>query len=191
MELGGYRGNVEEVVKLTFPGSLLNGEKPPPTLHQIADVVSSFEWIINSRGAAPEDGEGSFRFFIVGAQTGSLELWLQLVPVAATVVSATADAPGALRLFMELLALLKAERGDVTTITPKNALAAPFEEQAIKAIDKLRRSVKRADYIKVEAGSLLIVLHNVDFEKARRPPKPLFVEVDRPPIRPIVKKKSR
>jgi hypothetical protein len=63
-----YRGNAEEVLRLTFPGSMFEGDTPPPSFRQIDDVVKVLEGLTNRDLRYRGQLSDQFHFRLVGAK---------------------------------------------------------------------------------------------------------------------------
>jgi hypothetical protein len=168
-----YRGNTEEVLRLTFPGALLEGEIPPPSFAQIDGVVKVLEGLTNRDLRYRAQLSNQFHFRLVGAKLGSLEVWIQLISISAGVVSLLSDAPGAIRFLMETLQNLKEGRGSARSLPQVTTASVPPDDREIAMIDQLRRSVKRAGSITIEHKDYSIILREVDFKDAERLPQPI------------------
>lgn len=166
-----YRGNAEEVLRLTFPGSMFEGEKPPPSLAQIDDVVKVLEGLTNRDLRYRGDLSSQFHFRLVGAKIGSLEVWIQLISLTAGVVALLADGPGAIKFLMKTLQNLKEGKGSARSLPQVTTTSVPPDEKEIALIDQLRRSVKRAGSITIEHKDYSISFTDVDFRDAERPPQ--------------------
>lgn len=173
-----YRGNAEEIVHLIFPGSLLEGEKPPPSFSQIQSVVKVLERLTNRDLRYREQLSSEFQFRLVGAKLGSLEVWIQLISLSAGVVGLLSDGPGAIKFLMQTLQQLKDGRGNVRSLPQVTVNSVPPDEREIAMVDQLRRSGKSAGSITIEHNDYSIKITDVDFRDAVRPPEPLS-EVDR------------
>lgn len=173
-----YRGNAEEVLRLTFPGSTFEGDKPPPSFGQIDDVVKVLEGLINRDLRYRGQLSDQFHFRLVGAKLGSLEVWIQLISLSAGVVALLADGPGAIKFLLETLQNLRDGGGSARSLPQVTTTSVPPDEREIALIDQLRRSVKRAGSITIEHKEYSITFHDVDFRDAERPPQAIRVRSD-------------
>lgn len=162
--MGRYQGNAEEVLHIIFPGSLVEGEKAPPSLREIQEFSRVLERIVNSADFHETGWYGS-EFRLVGADVGSLEIWLQLVQLSQSVVATLSDGPGAIRTLLGALERLK-DSGGGPNFFQKAEMTADEQRSAVQMVDDLRRSVKSAGSITISHQEWSITLTEVDFRNA-------------------------
>jgi len=147
--------NSQAVLRLTFPGSLRPGERATPSFNILDRTIRVLEILVETAHGQSNRSMTAGRpwtFRLVSAQSGSLDIWVELVSVTGGIVGTFADAPIALRHLMLLLQ------------TYDHRFPEARDHRAFPAVvAELGRVVKRAGRIQIRYGDAEIILEAVTF----------------------------